>query len=549
MARTKAQVLASAPGKPKTTKRRLISSTQTDQPQSKKQCTTNSVPIDESSVSNECNNIIASYDPRLGHLDILTSEYSPTPNVTQQTKSKRIPRKRKRFISENSDVLLNESSTSSRNGEMAQKRNSSNTNVSNEHGSNDSISDIPSDNETLISPENDQSDEPTTKTYSVRRAKGPRAPRKRPPEQQELLEKLALKFSRDRATSRAKCLVEDCRSQLLTWRPSNLKRHLKMKHASHYDQLFKEKLNDEKKHEIEMFNSIQDAVELVTVNGMPFSIMNSSGMRGFINARSEQLQSSGFKLSLNRWNIVDEVSIVSKHIEDGLKAELKGKIIHLMVDIATNGTLSMLGVNASYSNNYEVKCPSLGIVKITERHNAVNLADMLYDILAKYDVPLDNVFSITTDNGKNVVNSAVVLDIVANCCDTNVNPIYAESTHDDYENDVELESLLNNNGIDYASILDDVVENVVRVNDKVVLINHINCSTHTLQLGIKDSLVESDAVAILNEAKEICIALRTQIVQIEFDKLKEDKILPPLENSTRWGSRYLMVCSIFHNVS
>lgn len=81
-------------------------------------------------------------------------------------------------------------------------------------------------------------------------------------------------------------------SALLTWRPSDLKRHLKMMHATHYKQLFKEDLDAEKKKEIEMFNAIQDAVELVTVNGMPFSIMNASGMRGFIDVRLNPLRTS-----------------------------------------------------------------------------------------------------------------------------------------------------------------------------------------------------------------------------------------------------------------
>lgn len=58
-------------------------------------------------------------------------------------------------------------------------------------------------------------------------------------------------------------------------------------HNSKFKELFTEEADAEKSAEIELFNVVQDAVELVTVNGMPFSILNSSGMRGFIDARLE----------------------------------------------------------------------------------------------------------------------------------------------------------------------------------------------------------------------------------------------------------------------
>lgn len=545
MGRTRAQAIAALPKQSTTTKRKATPPTQTDQSQTKKSKATNSLPSETANASNESCNIIVDYDPGLQHLDILTSEYSPTTTETHHQKPKRNARKTKRLISEDPLELIDESLTSSRIEEPTKKRKATNADVNSESCPNASISDISTMSETFIS----QINVGRTKNNGVKRKKAPRKPRKRPPKQQEVFEKLVLKFQRDASNNKGQCLIEDCRSAPMTWRPSNLKRHLKMMHESHYKNLFAEEVDAEKRMEIELFNVVQDAVEMVSINGLPFSTMNASGMRGFIDARLNTLKSSGYKLTLNRWNVVDEMNKVSKHIEDRLKAELKGKIIHLMLDIATNGTLSMLGVNASFSNEYEIKCPSLGIVKISERHNAVNLAELLYDeILSKYDVPLDYVFTMTTDNGKNVVNTATVLDMVANSCDTHVNPLYDETNQDVDANEAELLNLLNNNGIDYTAILNDIVEDVVQANDKIVLINQINCSTHTLQLAINDCMKESNAVAVLDEAKEICISLRLQIVQIEFNKLEGNKILPPLENSTRWNSRYLMVHSLLYKM-
>lgn len=198
-------------------------------------------------------------------------------------------------------------------------------------------------------------------------------------------------------------------------------------------------------------------------------------------------------------------------------------------------------MNANYTVDCETVCPSLGIVQIDERHNAVNVADLLYDILAKYEVPLDHVFAITTDNGKNVVNSATVLDLIANSITNN---IAEDSDHIDIHesNEEELRDVMEY-AYDYTETLNEIAQNIVRTNDQILLINHINCSTHTLQLAVNDGLAKSNAIQVLDEAKEIYIAMRTEIVMIEFRKIKGKKLLPPMDNNTRWNSRYLVVPS------
>lgn len=485
---------------------------------------------------------VTNYDPRLADLNILMCDYSPKPVTTKpaRPKSKREIHKRKRLISDgepNADDSLSGSSVE----ESAKQRKTANENIDEivSYQSDMNISDITCDSESSTNhvPKNVM-ERATSKIKS--KNKCARKPRGRTPEQLVEFEKLVSKFNRDLVTNKAKCMIKDCNAQPMLWKPFNLKRHLKLVHSSTFKQLFNEEATREKQFEIDAFNTIQDAVEMVTVNGMPFSLMSSTGMRGFLDARLSPLRSNGIKFTINRWNIVDEVEKVSNHIQNKLKAEMKGKIINIMLDISTNGTLSVLGINASYTNNCETVCPSLGIVKITERHNAVNIADMVCDILAMYGISLDQVFSMTTDNGKNVVNSARVLDMVASS-NKNENDFHEDVGYDE-SNDEELENVLNNN-CDYTDMLNDIAADIVRLNKEIHYVNHIDCSTHTLQLGINDALVESDAVPVFEEAKEICIALRLQIVQIEFDKMDGRKILPPLENSTRWGSRYLMVCS------
>lgn len=382
--------------------------------------------------------------------------------------------------------------------------------------------------------------------------KRPRKPRTRNAEEEETMAKLVKKFCREPVTKKGQCLVDDCRSKPITWRPYNLKRHLKQMHSKDYKRLFAEEIDIDKATQIELFNVVQDAVALVTVDGLPLTVFHASGMRGFISPRLKFLQSNGYKISINRWNVLQEVEKVSNYIEGQIKKEMAGKMISVMYDVATKGTLSVLGVNATYIVDGNIVCRSLGIKQINVRHTAVNLADMLYDILAKYEVPLDNVFAAITDNARNVVNSAAVLDRVAN---SNVNPNEegVDSTENEFdcvqefdddtideENESELRNIMEN-AHNSCRLVDDMCDHIITANDQIVLINHLNCGTHTVQLGVNDAFNDSNAQPTFNEAKEICIALRNQVVMIEFRKIVGKKILPPLDNATRWNSKYVMV--------
>lgn len=208
-------------------------------------------------------------------------------------------------------------------------------------------------------------------------------------------------------------------------------------------------------------------------------------------------------------------------------------------------------MNASYDVNDETVCRSLGINQINLRHNAVNLALIVYDILRKFNVLLNYVFAMISDNAKNAVSTADVLDFVASSnVDSNIDSI--EETHDDTysqsdedellgdENDIEMKKIMDN-AHRFDELLDDMSQDIVRTNDKMVHINHINCGTHTLQLAVNDAIKDSNIEDIWSKARQICIDMRTQIVMIEYRKLLGNKKLPPMDNATRWNSRFVMV--------
>lgn len=401
--------------------------------------------------------------------------------------------------------------------------------------------------EELISPDRD---EPPSKKQK-RATKTVRAQRKRKlrPEDQRVLQILEEKFRNDQ--NGMKCQIADCPSKPLQCsKPSNLKRHLSVIHPKVFEQLFPNEVNKKKQVELEAFNLAQDAIELVTVNGYPFSMLNASGMQGFIKPRLHTIRSEGHALSIDRKNIVAQVAEQSSLIKRYIAGELKGKTLSFMFDVCTIATLSMLGVNVTFMKGGEVVCRSLGTIQIGSRHTAVNLADMLYDILSEFGLTLFNVFTLTTDTAKNAVATSNILNSVASenvSHDITTDGSFDMDTDDDafdfgidIENEAELQRVMNNIAA-HTQLVTEMTQNIVDKNTSIQLINQVNCGTHVFQLAVNDALKESNSLNTIEKVHNMCVLMRTQIVMIELRKLGCKIILPPLENDTRWNGKFMMV--------
>lgn len=321
-------------------------------------------------------------------------------------------------------------------------------------------------------------------------------------------------------------------------------------HPKVYAKFFPNEVSSQIQAELDAYNSEQDTIELVTVNDYPFSILNASGMRGYLHSRLNPLRFQGHVVEINRQTIACKVQEASDIIRNRIRKELNGKIVSVLFDVCTIATMSTFGVNVTYMENSKVVCRSLGIIKIEERHTAVNLADMLFDLLAKFGIPLANVFSITTDMARNATNASQVLNTVLANSD-NTPEITLNDEHDDdlefgidIENEIELRAIIDKAN-SYTLLANETAETVARENSFIQLINQINCGLHVLQLSVNDGLVESDSSSIIEQVKKMCLLMRTQVVMIWIRKLGSKIILPPLDNCTRWNSKYLMVSTTY----
>lgn len=359
------------------------------------------------------------------------------------------------------------------------------------------------------------------------------------------------------------CQVTDCRTKPIKCvKPSNLKRHLRNVHPSVYAKLFPNEVNKNKQTELEAFNAAQDAVELVTVNGYPFRMLSASGMHGFVKPRVLSARAGGHNLSINRHVIASQVAAESGLIKKYISDELKGNIISIMFDVCTNATLSMVGVNAAFMKESVVVCRSLGIIKITKRHTSVNLAELLFEILAEFGLTSFDVFTMTTDTARNAVATSRVLNSIASEKAIDSDDIYADPDEneddddeqdecdyddDEIENQEEMQKVIENMAA-HNELVTGMVINAARKNTSIQLINHVNCGTHVHQLAVNDALTKSNSHSTIKKVHDICVQMRNQIVMIELRNLGCKVIIPPLENETRWHGKFRMV-SCYNKVS
>ncbi|XP_062550061.1 uncharacterized protein LOC134214750 [Armigeres subalbatus] len=85
---------------------------------------------------------------------------------------------------------------------------------------------------------------------------------------------------------------------------------------------------------------------------------------------------------------------------------MRGKLVSLKVDSAVRYSRHVLGVNAQYELDGRMVCRTLAMLEVHESQTAKFLKNRILDVLKRYHLPLEQIFSITTDNGANMLAAA-----------------------------------------------------------------------------------------------------------------------------------------------
>lgn len=363
-------------------------------------------------------------------------------------------------------------------------------------------------------------------------------------------------FSVNAETNLVHCTVLDCKQKFKNWKKYNLKRHLQTKHESCFKQLYPEKMDKIQNLQIKALEMRFSAVELVTINGQPFSLLNASAIKNFCKTDMEELREKRYEVKMSRKSIAKDIDDFSREIVEMLKEEIKDQLICLMLDGCTKGTLSVLSLNAQYMINDEIIVRSLGVFELTNRHTAVFIATTVKNYIeTTFDISIRQVKAVVTDNAPAMLLTRKLLNMMAlgESIDEYIDVSEDEINLDDCETDEnsEVNGISPEDELEIANIVTGV-ENYGRLVTNfatefasyygtVITVNPINCSTHTYQLGIRDTFSICDVSSIIDTVNDLCKLLRTQVVQIAFKHMGLKVIKPHMNNKTRWNSEYMMV--------
>lgn len=364
----------------------------------------------------------------------------------------------------------------------------------------------------------------------------------------------------------------ECKRSINGNSSSNLTKHFKSNHVDIYNQ--KIATTPEEHILIQREKLVHSCVELTTINSHPFSLLSQSGFRSLIEEKLNAFKLADCPLNLSDhhvYEIKEKVCDTAQKIREQIKVETRGKMISVMVDSATRNGRSIYGVSIQYKFNGVLRVFAVGMRELFSAHTGEHLAEQLLLILAEYDINLEQVLSITTDNGSNMLAMVKEVDMKLRQeleVETSQKEVIADSSHqnpifpleDDDQTDVLINQVLEEVTIDDEDVIDSLLDNndmhemllnslVSNLRSKSanseLFVNSIKCAAHTIQLAVNDAInslpnKDQNVIGLCRLAAKF---MRKQTTKNMMLQAKLTSILPSLDCKTRWSSTYLMVRS------
>lgn len=372
-------------------------------------------------------------------------------------------------------------------------------------------------------------------------------------------------FQRDLVNNSTKCLIADCNKLYSGYVSTNLWRHLHSAHTDVYDQLKPEKKNRRKRetHDDAIQEIRKGLVELSTVNGKEFSLVNASGFQRILktlttrnvssncnNDEDESSSSSNGKLSVsdfNHKNLSADIKEAYRQVKEVIAAEVKGKLISVMVDICTKHRKAILGVLIQYVVHGKIILRTLGMVRMKHPHTGLYISELIIKKLAEYGISVEQIYTVTSDNASNMtkavfdLNSEIQkeagIDDVAGAELLNDEDLIGLITSDE-EHAEDIEGSEPETEAEYVNMMDSFVN--IFLDRGLHRVYGLPCAAHSLQIEVNKSI---DAwqmeTGLLSKVRDIVTKLRNQNIVDEISN--KGLKTPVLDCKTRWHSIYLMV--------
>lgn len=320
---------------------------------------------------------------------------------------------------------------------------------------------------------------------------------------------------------------------------TNLGRHLQKYHPE--IDLPSPKSNTAPYYEAMQKNLILSCVEMVTVNGRPLAALEDSGFRRIISPISSELGAAGRKTTISANTIQPHIEMYADKIRKKISAELEGRLLSLMADVATKNNRGILGINAQYAEDGKIVLRTLGMCELKKRHTGEEMAKTIEENISLYGISMNQIHSFTSDNAKSMLKSARLLNDAAIEMQNAINREFDSDIEILSDSDIEI---ISDDDEDAAKNIGQRVADILKLkNPSLQFITGIGCAAHSLQTAVRDALKSSKEKPLIRKCREVVKTLQTLNVMLELKELGVET-KPTLDVKTRWDSTYLMESSI-----
>lgn len=213
-------------------------------------------------------------------------------------------------------------------------------------------------------------------------------------------------------------------------------------------------------------------LESVVIDGRPFNLMQGKGLQRILRPIIDEFDRVQMPISTSSEYIQRKGMEMQEAIKEKIKSEMRGKLVSLQLDLTTRMNRHILGVNTQYYIDGEFHVRNLAMRTLSVNTTALNLAHEVEQILHEYDLSIHDIYTITTDNGTNVLGCTKILRIMQ------------ERKMEEYL------STQNANTVDMEALmaLIDIETQRIRCGEPLHFLFQIHCAAHTLNLVLGDVL-------------------------------------------------------------
>lgn len=347
-------------------------------------------------------------------------------------------------------------------------------------------------------------------------------------------------FVYNTAENTSKCKSDGCPQIIKGKHATNLTNHIQRKHSNLKNQL-REKL--EKYHsstqpetrkrqdsiinvKISRENFLMGCLETVVIDGRPFNLMEGKGLRRMIGPVIAEFNRGQTPVSVGREYIQRKAIEAQNIIKNKIKTELSGRLVSLQMDLTTHLGRVIFGMNTQYFADDKVVVRTLAMKHLMDDMCGVTLAREIDIVLREFGLDVDDIYTVTTDNGSNVIKCTKILKIMQ---ERRLEEFLSKQS----ANEVNVDEMMR---------LINIEADRIRQGLTLHFVHQIRCAAHVLNLVLTDVLGTDDM--ILRNEKYRNLVKNLKRTSIDNLLASRGRNRPSLDTVIRWSSTFEMVSEL-----